>query len=248
MVRNTLITLTACVSMQLGMATCAAADDVIILEDLPADDAQILDLTDLTEPSESEAMAIPAVENSEQDEDASTSDDVTTPMVEPAVAPTAEPTAEAVAPMVEPDAEAATSESAAQGDENVKINVVNVNESFFKITSDTDTGSEVRTSTQEAKPGDLIEIVISATNASDETLRDVELTNSVPTGPINFLKASIETDLNNGLYRTSRNGTDFFPAEADVSAEAIRFIQWVIFTLPAGETATFRYRIQINPA
>ena len=167
--------------------------------------------------------------------------------IEPIIDTPAEPVEDPVVNETAVDS-SATSEDSGQTDaEAVKVNVVNVSETFFRVTADPDTGAETRTATQEAKPGDLIEIVIAATNASDETLRDVELTNVVPSGPVQLRLDTIDTNLNNGLYRLSRNGTDFFPAEAELDANTVRFIQWVIFSLPAGETATFRYRIQINP-
>lgn len=127
-----------------------------------------------------------------------------------------------------------------------KVNVVNVSETFFQLVRDAETDTLVRQPTNEASPGDLIEIVIQATNASDEPVTDVELTNSVPKGPVTLLRDSFQTDLNNGLYRLSRNGSDFFPAEADLEAADINFLQWLIFKLEPGESEQFSYRIQIN--
>lgn len=135
-----------------------------------------------------------------------------------------------------------TTESAHQ----TKVNVVDVGETFYRLTRDTESSDYQRSLTAEARPGDLIEIVIAATNASDETVTDVELVNSVPDGPLKILPDSFHTDANNGLYRLSRNGTDFFPAEASLGADDINYLQWVIFSLAPGDTALFSYRIQIN--
>ncbi|EAR08487.1 hypothetical protein [Reinekea blandensis] len=201
--------------------SAVTADDVIILEDIP-------------EPTAPEQVE-PIIENPvEFDVNEATVDSTDTPV-------------ETDVNEVTTESPEITDGSSQPKEENVKVNVVNVSETFFRVTTDPETGSETRTATQEAKPGDLIEIVIAANNASDETLRDVELTNVVPSGPVQLLLDTIDTNFNNGLYRLSRNGSDFFPAEAELDADTVGFIQWVIFSLPAGETATFRYRIQINP-
>lgn len=144
-------------------------------------------------------------------------------------------------------AESATKETPAQAPaENVKINYVNVSESFFRLNFNAETNIYTREATNEAKPGDLIEIVITAVNASDETVKDVEMINTIPSGPLKLLSDSFKTNERKSLFLLSRNGQDFFPSDVEFAAEEIRFIQWLVLTLEPGESIDFSYRIQIN--
>ena len=126
-------------------------------------------------------------------------------------------------------------------------NVVEVSESFYRLVLD-DTGQGFnRVATAEARPGDLIELVIRAVNQSDQTLEDIELINSVPSGAIQLLADSFQWDPSKGLYRISRDGETFFQADADLDPADIHFIQWLIFSLRPAESLQLAYRIQIDP-
>ncbi|WP_287420073.1 hypothetical protein [Reinekea sp.] len=126
-------------------------------------------------------------------------------------------------------------------------NVVEVSESFYRLVLD-DTGQGFnRVATAEARPGDLIELVIRAVNQSDQTLEDIELINSVPSGAIQLLADSFQWDPSKGLYRISRDGETFFQADADLDPADIHFIQWLIFSLRPAESLQMAYRIQIDP-
>jgi uncharacterized repeat protein (TIGR01451 family) len=144
--------------------------------------------------------------------------------------------------LVEPSPEAAPEELP----ENVKVNVVNVTEVFYKLDFNPETNIYTRSQTQEAGPGDLIELVITATNSSDESVSDVEMVNTVPTGPIDILTESFETNLSQSLFRFSRNGEDFFPADAAIESNLIRYVQWLIFDLAPNESLELKYRIRIH--
>jgi uncharacterized repeat protein (TIGR01451 family) len=126
------------------------------------------------------------------------------------------------------------------------VNVVNVAEVFYKLDFNAETNIYTRSRTQEAGPGDLIELVITATNSSDEAVTDVEMVNTVPTGPIDLLTDSFETNLTQSLYRFSRNGKDFFPADADIDPALIGYVQWLIFNLEPNESIDLKYRIRIQ--
>ncbi len=130
--------------------------------------------------------------------------------------------------------------------ENVKVNVIEVRETFYKLTLNPETNAYTRAETTEAKPGDLIELVIRATNEADETVENIEMVNNVPSGPVQLIEGSFATDLNNSLYRLSRNGKDFFPSDAEIEPQAIRHIQWLIFSLAPQQSMEFKYRIRIN--
>jgi len=130
---------------------------------------------------------------------------------------------------------------------NLKVNVVEVTERFFNLVFDETTNLYRRTATSDARPGDLIELVITAVNQSDQTVEEVELINSVPAGPIQLIGDSFRWDPSKGLYRISRNGQTFFQADAELDPADIHFIQWVIFSLQPAESQQLTYRIQINP-
>lgn len=128
----------------------------------------------------------------------------------------------------------------------VKVNIVEVNEVFYKLTFDPDTNTYQRRQITEAKPGDLIELVISAENKSDTVLTNIELVNFVPEGPVQLLLDSIKTDEEAGLYRLSRDGNTYFPADAQIDSADINFIQWVIHAMQPGDSEELSYRISIN--
>ena len=130
--------------------------------------------------------------------------------------------------------------------ETVALDIVEVSERFFRLTPDAQNNGYQRTATSEAKPGDLIELVITAVNTSPVTVNDVEMVNSVPKGPVSFLRNSIAIDEGKSLYRLSRNGTDFFPADAPLQASSIGYIQWLIFSLAPNERTEMRYRIKVQ--
>jgi hypothetical protein len=131
--------------------------------------------------------------------------------------------------------------------DGLDVNVVKVSESFYRLVLN-DTGQAFnREATTEARPGDLIELVINAVNQSDQTLEDIELINSVPSGPIQLLADSFRWDPSKGLYRISRDGETFFQADAELDPADIRFIQWLIFSLRPAESLQLAYRIQLDP-
>ncbi|WP_320824668.1 hypothetical protein [Reinekea sp.] len=129
---------------------------------------------------------------------------------------------------------------------NLKVNVVEVTESFYKLVFDETTNLYRRTATSDARPGDLIELVITAVNQSDQTVEEVELINSVPAGPIQLIGDSFQWDPSTSLYRISRNGQTFFQADAELDPSDIHFIQWVIFSLEPTQSLQLAYRIQIS--
>ena len=129
----------------------------------------------------------------------------------------------------------------------LEVNVLEVSESFYTLVLDETTNLYRRTETSNARPGDLIELVITAVNLSDQTVNEVELINSVPTGPIQLIGDSFQWDSSRGLYRISRNGQTFFPADAELDPADIHYIQWLIFSLQPSESLQLAYRIQINP-
>jgi len=149
-------------------------------------------------------------------------------------------------PSTEAPEEDPNTETPGENSENVKINVIEVNESFFRLKLNEENGSYARFSTNEARPGDLIELVVNAQNKSDEVVKDVEMVNSIPEGPIQLLANSFKIDTERSLYRISRDGETFFPAEAELDPSEIRFVQWVIYSLQPGEEIQLSYRIKIN--
>lgn len=126
------------------------------------------------------------------------------------------------------------------------IDVVEVNEAFYRVRYDAEEGRFVRRQTQEAGPGDIIEVVVSATNKSNVEVRDIQMVHSLPRGPVAMLEDSITIDAESGSYRVSQTGVTFFPPEAEVPAANIRFIEWQLISIGVGETKTLSYRIQIN--
>ncbi|TCS41433.1 hypothetical protein [Reinekea marinisedimentorum] len=149
-------------------------------------------------------------------------------------------------PEITPQAEPQTTPITGITQSAVKVNVVEVNETFYKLTFDPESNIYQRKQITEAKPGDLIELVISAENKSDSVLTDIELVNLVPEGPVQLLLDSIRTNEEDGQYRVSRDGKTYFPADADFDPEDINFIQWVIYSMQPGDTHELAYRISIN--
>lgn len=160
-------------------------------------------------------------------------DPLSEPVVEPVIAPV-----EPVVPIAEP--------TPAPVETPVQVAEINVDEVFYSLVLDPSTNRYSRTPTTQAKPGDLIELVITATNNSNTTITNAELVNSVPTGPIDLLVDSFDTDLARSLYRYSTNGTSFFPTDSTIDPDKIRYIQWFIFSLEPNESLEFSYRLQIR--
>lgn len=123
---------------------------------------------------------------------------------------------------------------------------VEVDETFYRLIRNRSTQELERRAATQARPGDLIELVVRATNNSDDVVRNVELNNTLPNGPITLLRESINTDESKSAYRISRNGQTFFPADAPLNAAEIRFIQWVIVQLNPQETLELSYRFEIH--
>jgi hypothetical protein len=129
---------------------------------------------------------------------------------------------------------------------NTKVNVVELTETFYKLKFDPETNSYQRQAITEAKPGDLIELVIRAENQSDVILKNTELINFVPEGPVNVLLDSIVMDNEAGQYRVSRDGKTYFPTDAQINSDDINFIQWVIYSMQPGDIQELTYRIAID--
>lgn len=191
----------------------------------------------------------------------SSSADSATPtaIVEPASGQSSRPTLPAITPVwntvsAPPDVTDNTDQlkvdaPRANGQEvtGLEVNVVEVSESFYRLVwDDADQGFR-REATSEARPGELIELVISAVNLSDQALADIELINSVPSGPLRLLTDSFQWDASKGLYRISRDGETFFPADAELDPADIHFIQWLIFSLRPAESLHLAYRLQLDP-
>lgn len=140
-----------------------------------------------------------------------------------------------------------SSEAQTKSDPNVKINLVEINEFYYLLEYDEDSGTYLRSLTQEAKPGDLIEIEIIAKNLSDEVVEEVEMVNTIPTGPVTFIPESVKLDSARGFYRISATGQTFFSPETEIAPSDIRFIKWQIFALGISDTLTLSYQIKITP-
>lgn len=149
-------------------------------------------------------------------------------------------------PVVEEVTEVSTETEAVDQTTLMDTAVVEVTETFYRLRFNADTNVYDRIQTNEARPGNLIELVVLAQNKSDITVREVELNNTVPAGPITLIPESIKTDVNNSIYRISRNGQTFFPADAELEPTDIRFIQWVILELEPEETIELSYRFTVN--
>lgn len=149
-------------------------------------------------------------------------------------------------PSIEEPTEVSTETDAINQPAVMDSAIVEVTETFYRLRFNSDSNVYERTQTNEARPGNLIELVVLAQNKSDITVREVELNNTVPTGPVTLIPESIKTDVNNSIYRISRNGQTFFPADAELDSSDIRFIQWVILELEPEETIELSYRFTVN--
>lgn len=127
-------------------------------------------------------------------------------------------------------------------------NLIEVDEQFYRLSYHIDSGEYRRVPVDEARPGELLELLITATNRGNQTARNLDLVNSVPTddaGRSLLVAGSFRVDESLGEFRLSRNGETFFPAGVDMAAEDVRFVQWLIFSLPPGEQVEFSYRLSI---
>ncbi|MHA7878492.1 MAG: hypothetical protein ACX931_01780 [Saccharospirillum sp.] len=127
-------------------------------------------------------------------------------------------------------------------------NLIEIDEQFYRLSYDIDSGEYRRTPVEEARPGELLELRISAVNRGTGTARNLDLVNSVPTdssGRSLLVAQSFRIDESLGEFRLSSNGETFFPAGVEMPAEEVRFVQWLIYALPAGEQVEFSYRLSI---
>lgn len=214
---------------------------VVSSEPSLADDETVIEITDIDgdviELEDIEDLAIPV--ETDTNLDASTS--IPIPNIPDAALPQA---FKINADTVSASENATLSEDAASS-ENVKINIIEVNERYYLLEYDAASDSFLRSITQEANPGDLIEIEITATNKSDEVVKEVEMVNSIPTGPVEFIKDSITFDEDRGFYSISKTGQTFFAPETEIDAVDINFIKWQVFSLGINDTLRLSYRIKI---
>lgn len=194
------------------------AGEAVIIDSLPADPA-----AELIEPEQA------ADETSPQAQPAALPETVSSPL---ATSPAEPPSSPPLSGSADPTSQA--------------VNVVNVSEAFYLLTYNEATASYSREPTGKAKPGDLVEIVVTAVNASTQRVSDIELVNSVPQAPAQLVADSLSTNLQRSLYRVSRNGQSFFPADAEIDPASIGFIQWLIFSLAPGEQLQLSYRMVIR--
>ncbi|MEP4546784.1 MAG: hypothetical protein ABJ000_11440 [Saccharospirillum sp.] len=125
---------------------------------------------------------------------------------------------------------------------------IEVKETFYRLTkADGDTNFN-RAEITEARPGDLLELEVEAANIGNQTLTDLLLVNTVPTGGAQLIEGSLKLDGRDGEFRLSRNGNTFFPAGVEMPANEIGYIQWLIYSLPAGERAVLSYRLRVPRA
>ncbi len=125
---------------------------------------------------------------------------------------------------------------------------IEVKETFYRLTKAEDDTNFNRTETAEARPGDLLELEVEAINIGTQTLTDLLLVNTVPSGGAQLIEGSFKLDGRDGEFRLSRNGNTFFPAGVEMPAEEIGYIQWLIYSLPAGERAVLSYRLRVPRA
>lgn len=124
-------------------------------------------------------------------------------------------------------------------------NRIEVTETFYSLTFDEDSRTYQRIAIDTARPGDLVELRISATNIGDSVAHDVELINTVPTGRSELVPGSFEVEDGSGEFRLSRNGDTFFPPSVEMPPEQVRYVQWLIYELEAGTSAELSYRLRI---
>ena len=132
------------------------------------------------------------------------------------------------------------------GPDTVKVNVIEVTERYYLLEFDAASNAYLKSITQEANPGDLIEIEVTATNKSDESVKEVEMVNTLPTGPVEFLKDSVTLDSERGFYSISVTGETYFPPDTEIEAKDIRYIKWQIFSLGINDTLRLSYQIKIK--
>lgn len=125
---------------------------------------------------------------------------------------------------------------------------IEVKETFYRLTKAEGDTNFNRTETAEARPGDLLELEVEAINIGTQTLTDLLLVNTVPSGGAQLIEGSFKLDGRDGEFRLSRNGNTFFPAGVEMPAEEIGYIQWLIYSLPAGEKAVLSYRLRVPRA
>jgi hypothetical protein len=125
---------------------------------------------------------------------------------------------------------------------------IEVKETFYRLTrADGDAGFN-RTVIKDARPGDLLELEVEAINIGSQELTDLLLVNTVPAGGARLIEDSFNLDGREGEFRLSRNGNTFFPAGVDMPADEIGYVQWLIYSLPAGERAVLSYRLRVPRA
>lgn len=125
---------------------------------------------------------------------------------------------------------------------------IEVKETFYRLTKAEGDTNFTRTEIIEARPGDLLELEVEAVNIGTQTLTDLLLVNTVPSGGAQLIEGSFKLDGHVGEFRLSRNGNTFFPAGVDMPADEIGYIQWLIYSLPAGERAVLSYRLRVPKA
>lgn len=125
---------------------------------------------------------------------------------------------------------------------------IEVKETFYRLTKGEGETNFNRAEIIEARPGDLLELEVEAVNTGTQTLTDLLLVNTVPTGGAQLIEGSFKLDGRDGEFRLSRNGNTFFPAGVEMPANEIGYIQWLIYSLPAGERATLSYRLRVPRA
>lgn len=125
---------------------------------------------------------------------------------------------------------------------------IEVKETFYRLTKAEGDTNFNRTEIAEARPGDLLELEVVAVNIGTQTLTDLLLVNTVPTGGAQLIEGSFKLDGRDGEFRLSRNGNTFFPAGVDMPANEIGYIQWLIYSLPVGERAILSYRLRVPRA
>ncbi|WP_394169231.1 hypothetical protein [Saccharospirillum alexandrii] len=125
---------------------------------------------------------------------------------------------------------------------------IEVKETFYRLTKAEGDTNFNRAEITEARPGDLLELEVEAVNIGNQTLTDLLLVNTVPTGGAQLIEGSLKLDGRDGEFRLSRNGNTFFPAGVEMPANEIGYIQWLIYSLPAGERAVLSYRLRVPRA
>lgn len=124
-------------------------------------------------------------------------------------------------------------------------NRIAVGETFYQLTQDDD-GRYQRREVDQVRPGTLVELVVTATNAGATTARNVELVNTLPGGRASLVADSFRVDDNLAEYRVSPSGETWFPPSVEMPAAEIRYVQWLILTLLPGQSTELSYRLRIE--